>query len=368
MLIFGGVTEFAKLSKLEIKMSFATSIDSFRGQVDLIRDKLEAFDWKPLIELVKKEKSFDNQQAIEIVEEFKKFLFIKFLDRDYDTDHYSPSLTIDEIWHLFLLFPKAYFELCKDVLGDNKVLDHNPFGASDTDQNRRYQRILERYEQLFDAPAPSAYWDDGYTADSSDTSSTPASSPPASPRDNSKKRPRIEATPSSIDLKPNPLCEIIAIASVPVPFIINVTIMTDKTLTLIMEPTDTLYSLKQKVEKAESIPISNQLIYYNSNLFDKDNLSFSECNIKSGSTTLQLLVRYSGQIQVYVNTLNSKTITLKVWPSDSVQNVKQKLFVVAGTPVCDQRLMYASKQLDDHRTLSDYNIQKGSTLHFHYTQ
>ena len=182
-------------------MSFATSIDSFRGLVDVIRDKLEAFDWKHLIELVKKEKSFDNQQAIEIVEEFKKFLFIKFLDKDYDADHYSPSLSIDEIWHLFLLFPKAYFKLCQDVLGDNKVLDHNPFGASDTDQIRRYQRTLKRYEQLFNAPAPSSYWDDDYAADTSGTSSTPASSPPASlsDNDNCNKRPRLESTPSSIE-------------------------------------------------------------------------------------------------------------------------------------------------------------------------
>ena len=82
-------------------MSFATSIDSFRGQVGIIRDKLEAFDWRPLIELVKKEKSLDNNQTIEIVEEFKRFLFIKFLDKDYDADQYSPSLSIDNIGNLF---------------------------------------------------------------------------------------------------------------------------------------------------------------------------------------------------------------------------------------------------------------------------
>ena len=137
--------------------------------------------------------------------------------------------------------------------------------------------------------------------------------------------------------------------------------LTGKTITLEVEASDTIENVKTKIQDKEGIPPDQQHIIYAGKQLE-DGWTLSDYNIQK-EHTCHLVLRLRGGMQIFVKTLTGKTITLEVEARDTIENVKTKIQDKEGIPPDQQRLIFAGKQLEDGRTLSDYNIQKESTLH-----
>uniref|UniRef100_A0A2M4AZT8 Putative ubiquitin n=1 Tax=Anopheles triannulatus TaxID=58253 RepID=A0A2M4AZT8_9DIPT len=132
--------------------------------------------------------------------------------------------------------------------------------------------------------------------------------------------------------------------------------LTGKTITLDVVPTETVLDIKSKIEEREGIDPDQQRIIFAGKQLENGRI-ISDYNIQHGST-MHLVLRLKGGMQIFVRMLTGKTIAIDTEPESTVESVKKQIDEREEIPPNQQRMIFAGKQLEDGRTLEEYSIIK----------
>ncbi|XP_066455600.1 polyubiquitin-B isoform X2 [Eleutherodactylus coqui] len=137
--------------------------------------------------------------------------------------------------------------------------------------------------------------------------------------------------------------------------------LTGKNITLEVEPSDTIASVKDKIQVIEGIPTDQQRMMFADRELDIAK-TLHDYNILRGST-LRIYLPLRFYISINMEIPKKKTMTLEVLTSDTIKDVKAKIQDKEGIPADQQRLKFNDRELDNEHTLNHYNIQDKATLY-----
>ncbi len=141
----------------------------------------------------------------------------------------------------------------------------------------------------------------------------------------------------------------------------------NKISTFSVSSNDTVFSLKQQIQDSMGVNPDDYYLVFGGKVLD-ETFTMEEYGIGQDNTVnLCVPLRGGGSEgtskQIFIKTLQGKTLTLDVSDADTIQSVKNKIFEKEGIPQDQQRLVFNGKQLEDDKTIADYNIQADSNIH-----
>lgn len=143
---------------------------------------------------------------------------------------------------------------------------------------------------------------------------------------------------------------------------IFVNLTNGESLNMEVEPSHTIESLKRNLLNKVEIPSFEEMILIFFGKIMKNSETIGNCNIIQRSV-LYLVTRSKFTVQIFIKTPTGKTLTLDVKPLDVTRIAKAEVQMKEGILASQLRLFFVGKELDDEKTFSHYNIEKGSLLH-----
>ncbi|XP_041058096.1 polyubiquitin-like [Carcharodon carcharias] len=138
--------------------------------------------------------------------------------------------------------------------------------------------------------------------------------------------------------------------------------LTGEDIELDVDPSIQISALKMIIYKKSNVPYFQQrLVVQNGSTVELKDKRLCDYNV-SPSDAVMLIVKNEERMQIFLRNDKGKTSTYDVHPSESVEDFRERVQWQEGVPASQQRLVHEGKQLEDGRTLADYNIQPESTI------